>query len=241
MSTLTIPNTAVPNTTILSADFNGNMTAIAAWANGSIDDANIVNAGITGSSKLKSNSVNQAVMGLLSIGTPELIADCVTNPKVADDAIQEENVLDEELMTAKQLSGTSGPTTLTGTYQTIDSSVAKTMIVAPVLILWQFTWKGVGSGTTAGHGISIKLQRQINGGGWTDVQEWLDFAEFLGTSSESLTAEQSAVATFLDIPTAGSVEYRFQAKESSSTHVSNTVTIEATERELIVVHLKNAA
>lgn len=87
MSTLTIPNTAVPNTTILSADFNGNMTAISAWANGSVDDTNLTNAGITGSSKLKANTVNQAVMGLLSVGTPELILLGVDSGVLADDAV----------------------------------------------------------------------------------------------------------------------------------------------------------
>lgn len=245
MSTLSIPHDAVTLTTISSANQVANNAAIEAWANGNIDDANLLNGGITGSDKLKSNTVTQGVMALLSIGTPELIAlacttakiapDAIDQSKIADDAVEIEHVKDGEIQLAQTDPFSTNPT-LTGTWATIDTCTAFTGLAKPVLILWNPLFKTT-TGVGGNSGFDVRLQRQVGGGGWTTLFTLTDIFHVAAASFES---NDHGNFIYLDTPAAGSVEYRFQAQETSGIDAGATITVQKT-RYMIVSQFKVAA
>jgi len=247
MSTLSIPNPAVTLTTISSSDYNGNNSAIEAWANGNIDDANLLNLGITASDKLANNSINQAKMGLLSVGTPELIALAVTNAKLAllavdtgqlaAGAVEREKIGDNEV-TRLTANSNTGATTLTGSYQTIDTSTLFTGEGKPVLIALSLQYR-TSVGATGPAGIDLIVEKEEAGGGWTTLQEWLN-----AQSSNVVTnVEEGSIAKIKvdTAPSAGTLQYRVRAKEQVGTHASATVSIETEERTIVALELKNEA
>lgn len=88
MSTLSIPNNVQTLTTISSTAYNADTAAIEAWANGNIDDTNLLNLGITGSDKLKNASVTKAKMANDSVGAAQLEANSVIAGDIVADAVQ---------------------------------------------------------------------------------------------------------------------------------------------------------
>lgn len=70
---LVIPNTFVPNTIQSSSAMNSNFTAISTWGNGLVDDANLKNAGITGSTKLVNASVTLAKLAASSVDSSKIV------------------------------------------------------------------------------------------------------------------------------------------------------------------------
>jgi len=87
-----------PSTTIKSADFNNNFTAITNQVNGNLNDANLKNAGITASTKLIDATVSLAKMQ----------TDSVNSAKIVNESIQSGDVLDGSLLGVDFLDDTIG-------------------------------------------------------------------------------------------------------------------------------------
>lgn len=109
-STLNIPNTFTPGQVIFSSQINANFQAIRSVVN-LLDDQNIANASITGSTKLvdgsvplaklAADSVNASKIVDGSIGPNELATDAVTTGKILDGTILSGDLADNSVIESK--------------------------------------------------------------------------------------------------------------------------------------------
>jgi len=91
--TLSIPNEFFPQTVISSADFNANFTAIEDIVNGTLNDSNLKNDGITGSTKLIDSTVSLAKMAPNSVNSIKILNQSILSEDILDNTIREQKLL----------------------------------------------------------------------------------------------------------------------------------------------------
>lgn len=136
----------------------------------------------------------------------------------------------------------AGSLTLTGTYATVDTATAittKSGTAGPILIMWSGIVRLQSGGSANTPGLDIKIQRQIAGGGFTDLQEWIEAEEHAVNAILRINSRHSI--TFVDTTaTAGAVtDYRIQARENAGTAGPDSVAIQALQRSFVVIEFRN--
>lgn len=140
--TLSIPNTFVSGTTISSSQMNANFSAISSVVNGTLNDVNLKNAGITGSTKLidgtvtlakmAGDSVNAAKIVDGSVGTVELADNAVTGPKIGTTRYVTNHAVDDETRAGTTFNYASGYIEVGSVTFTTDVSSAEVVMQATI-------------------------------------------------------------------------------------------------------------
>lgn len=110
MATITIPREYEDGEILVESDLDAANDAVETFLNTTkINDDNIQNSGITGSTKLVNATVTEAKLATDSVSTLKIVNEAVTNPKIGADAVNGSKIADDAIDSEHYVDGSIDP------------------------------------------------------------------------------------------------------------------------------------